>query len=162
MITDEVFRKELDDSLKRQGLKKKERNHEIEQAILNVDTYSRDRRLELERQLIPYKERVPLESHEQKRFVAWWRSTYPQWPIINVKNDNSKNKDIEMGIHPGVSDLYIRHFNIWLEMKRVKQWKHSEQQKDFQAYVESEGDVYILGIGFEDAKKKIIERLNLK
>lgn len=157
MITDEVFRIELDKSLKAQGIKKAERNVIIERALLTVDCEERDRRLENERALIPEKETVPLESHEQKQFVAWFKKQYPGVIILNIKNDNAKQHDVEMGVYPGASDLFIPEFRCFVEMKRTKGYKVSDEQLAFANHMDALGYYYVLGIGFEDARNKIIK-----
>lgn len=68
-----------------------------------------------------------------------------------------------LGVLAGVSDLCIVHPDgrtIWLEMKRTKGGVQSDAQKAWEEYVNARpNDYYILGIGFEDAKNKVLEIL---
>jgi hypothetical protein len=169
-INDDVFRKELDVSLKRQKIKIRERNNIIKLAFF-TDVNDRDKYLEREdmkaRQheaKIKEEKNIPLESSEQKELVAWFRVTYPNKVIAMHRNDgfrqqSEKAEQVLLGLHKGISDLSIPHLHLWVEMKRCKPkdspW--SEEQQEFKRYVEDEcGDTYILGYGFEDAKKKIL------
>ena len=112
-------------------------------------------------------ESEPSEQEEQIEFVKWWRQTYPQHKIIMLRNDGSRTNQEKpmqmlMGLEPGASDLEIPWINVYLEMKRKKTWRQSEMQKEFQAYIESLGKKYVLGLGAEDAKRKILEVINAK
>ncbi len=63
------------------------------------------------------------------------------------------------GVKPGVPDLYIPAWNLWIEMKRVKGGRVSPEQKDWHEYLEFIGDTVIVGKGAEDASRKVLEFL---
>ena len=59
------------------------------------------------------------------------------------------------GVTPGVPDLFVPTWNLWVEMKREAGGVVSPVQRDWIAYLESIGHRVIIGRGFEDAKRKI-------
>jgi len=161
MISDEVFISELEHILKARSIKKKQRTEDIAYAMEHVSIKLRDDYLEYQRGLIPKKERIPCESEEQKAFVAWFKKSYPGVVIMNIKNDNAKQHDIEMGIHPGASDLFIPQLMLFIEMKRTKNYKISNEQVQFKKYIESTGYLHAFCFGCEDAKN-LIKTFNKK
>lgn len=171
----EYFLKELEGYYKRRG-----RSEHVIRMDLSEDAHvfdlmsdeKRDKYLEDHLELtLSYEARkkqkgvIPTEAFEQKAFVEWWRKTYRGHVVMMIRNDGSRTAkekidQVTLGVHPGVSDLYIPLLQCWLEMKRTKNWSWSEDQKRFKDYVEEIGDTYILGIGFEDAKKKVLALIN--
>ena len=61
------------------------------------------------------------------------------------------------GTSKGVPDLYVPEWNLWIELKRVTGGVLSPEQKDWIQYLESIGHRCIVGRGFEDAKRQVIE-----
>jgi len=172
MITDKVFIKELDINLKRQRIKKSERTKKIE-LYLYQPSYMRDSILDTEHSLaVSYEKaqkelrQIPLESEEQKALVAWFKKTYPDKVIMMIRNDgyrrnSEKAEQVLLGLHKGASDLYIPHIHTWVEMKRIKYSKVSDEQLTFGDYVVNEcGDKFIIGYGFKDAREKIMRVIN--
>ncbi|UOF76708.1 putative vrR-nuclease [Caudoviricetes sp.] len=105
---------------------------------------------------------IPYEDFEQAKFVEWFRQTFPAEKIVMIRNDGSrtaieKNKQITMGMEAGASDLVIPKWSLWIEMKRTKKWSQSEDQKEFEKYITSIGQMYILGIGWEDTRDKVMQ-----
>lgn len=170
MITDDVFRVELDKSLKSQKILKKQRNKIIEEYLL-LEPSRRDAILDgaeiaartFQKELKD-KKHIPLERDEQLNVVDWFRRAHPNMVIMLINNDDDRDQghNIMMGLHKGASDLYITNLHLWIEMKRRKPknspW--SDDQKEFKRHVESHGDTYILCFGFEDAKSKISDIIN--
>ena len=168
MITDETFRVKMDAALKRQGMKKAERNQRIDAALDN-NFLSRDVMIELAEADANYVEqcredakRIPLEKEEQKAFVAWFRQNYPDRIIMMIRNDGSRTpaertEQLLMGLHPGAADLFIPEFKLWIEMKRVRGGKLSEEQEKFKDAIRKIGYKYIMTEGFEDAKDRILK-----
>jgi len=171
MISDNVFRAELDASLKKQKILKKERNEFISLAMCG-EISERDALLEKEdlkarkyQEKVKESKRIPLEDAEQIELVQWFRDNYSDKVIMLINNDDNRvqTKNILMGLHRGASDLFIPHLHLFVEMKRLKPkdsvW--SEYQQKFKKYVEEVcGDTYILGYGFEDAKEKILKHID--
>ena len=102
------------------------------------------------------------EHIEQRNLVQWFRRRYPGVRIFAIPNGGTRSRSqgakLKMeGVSPGVPDLFIPAWNLWIEMKREKGGHLSAPQKDWKKYIESIGGGFILGNGFEDAKAKIIE-----
>jgi hypothetical protein len=162
MITDEVFAAELERILKAQKVRKKERWLMIEE-FLTMDVLSRDAILDIEErkaELANKKELIPLEDSEQIEFVKQFRRTYPGVDLFMVRNDGTrtpaeKNKQLLMGLLPGVSDLISLQFRMCIEMKRTVGGRQSDDQKEWEKYCKSIGVKYILAIGCDDGMKKV-------
>mgnify|MGYP000370250211 CR=1 FL=1 len=60
------------------------------------------------------------------------------------------------GVVPGVPDLCIPAWGLWVEMKRVKGWKLSDDQMQIMGYLESIGQKVIVDIGATDAARKVL------
>jgi len=59
------------------------------------------------------------------------------------------------GVSPGVPDLHIPAWKLWVEMKRSMGGVVSPVQRDWIAYLQGIGHQVIVGHGFEDARAKI-------
>lgn len=167
MISDDVFRLALDRAFKEQKLKKKDRNERIAVLML-ADRNERDGILDREERLgrdAKEKDDEPPEAYEQKELVSWFRQTYPGVLIFHIPNGGYRffieGMNLKaQGIVPGIPDLYVPEWRLWVEMKRKKGWELSEEQEQIRRYLtEKCEDSFILGIGFEDAKEKIIKFL---
>jgi len=172
MISEEVFRQNLDAALKQQGILKKERNEKIA-VYLQLDDDMWDSILDTEedkaRHIVAGKKKekhVPSEFYEQSTFVSWFKNKYPGVVIMSIRNGGKRtvSERIEQmmeGLHPGAADLYIPKWHTWIEFKRVKGGILSDKQKEFRDYVINEcGDKWFLAEGHEQAIKAI-ESLNI-
>lgn len=102
------------------------------------------------------------EHVEQREFVSWFRKTYRPVRIFAIPNGGKRGKVEAMrlkveGVSAGVPDLYIPEWKLWIEMKKIKDGKLSPAQKEWRDYLLGIGDNWILGEGFEDAKRQTIE-----
>ena len=94
-------------------------------------------------------------------FVGWWRATFPDVRIFAVPNGGGRS-DTEgallkdEGLSPGVPDLCCPEWFLWVEMKRVKGGKVSDVQADWHRYLKRIGQTVIVGLGYEDARDKVI------
>lgn len=100
------------------------------------------------------------EHLEQVRLVSWFRKTYPDVRIFAVPNGGARSglqgvKFKAEGVSPGVPDLFIPAWGLWVEMKRSKGGTLSPEQRDWIAYLDDCGYQCIVGRGFEDAKRQI-------
>lgn len=100
------------------------------------------------------------EHLEQVRLVSWFRKTYPDVRIFAVPNGGARSglqgaKLKAEGVSPGVPDLFVPAWVLWVEMKRSKGGTLSPEQKDWIAYLDDCGYQCIVGRGFEDAKQQI-------
>lgn len=167
-ISDEVFKKELDIALKKQGILKKERNNKIENYLIDIIN-DRDSILDFEekkaREIEAQKKEdklIPLESEEQKEYVRWFKELFIGIDIMMIRNDGSRTfaerpEQILMGLLKGATDLLIPDWHLWVEMKRLKGSIISEEQYSFAERRIANGDFHFFAFGAEDAKKKTVE-----
>jgi hypothetical protein len=162
MITDQVFEAELEKYFKAQKIPQRQRTIRINE-FLAMDVESRDSILDIEERkasLANKKEQIPLEDYEQIEFVKQFRRTYPGVDLFMVRNDGTrtpaeKNKQLLMGLLPGVSDLVSLQFRMCIEMKRTIGGRQSDDQEEWERYCKSIGFKYILAIGCEDGMSKV-------
>jgi len=106
---------------------------------------------------------VPLETDEQQAFLGRFGFMYPGIRIFAIPNGTRANmraaiKAKKEGVSPGVPDLYIPKWKLWVEMKRQKGSTTSQEQKDWHDYLINEcGDRVIIGKGCMDALSQIKE-----
>lgn len=105
--------------------------------------------------------RLPSEHEEQREFVRWFRQTYVGTRIFAIPNGGARSKATAgklkaEGVSPGVPDLFVPAWGLWIEMKRVKRGKHEEAQKSWAAYLESCGYSVILCKGALAAHDDVI------
>ena len=103
---------------------------------------------------------APSEHFEQATFVSWFRQTYPDVRIFAIPNGGSRSQTqgarlkLE-GVSPGVPDLYVPAWNLWIEMKRASGGRLSAEQKDWINYLQSVGNCAIVCSGCADAQEKV-------
>jgi hypothetical protein len=100
------------------------------------------------------------EHQEQMLFVQWFRRQYPTIRIFSIPNGGARHPAVAAklkatGTSAGIPDLFIPAWSTWVEMKRAKNGRLSELQKDWIAYLESIGHKVLVGHGFEDAMAKV-------
>lgn len=100
------------------------------------------------------------EHLEQVRLVSWFRRTYPGVRIFAIPNGGGRSgaqgASLKAeGVTPGVPDLFVPAWSMWVEMKRETGGVVSPVQRDWIAYLEGIGHHCIVGRGFEDAKRQI-------
>jgi len=105
---------------------------------------------------------VTNEHDEQVGFVIWFRSRFPGVLILAVPNGGKRHPGTARklkaeGVVPGVPDLFVPEWNLWVEMKRAKGGRLSPDQREVIAYLESIGHSVIIGHGAEDASRQLIE-----
>jgi hypothetical protein len=109
--------------------------------------------------------KVPSEHVEQSLFVQWFRRSYPNVLIFAIPNGGARSKatagrlKVE-GVVAGVPDLFVPEWHLWVEMKRIKGGKVSDEQFGMIDYLQSVGYRAIVCKGAEDAKAQILEFLN--
>ena len=101
------------------------------------------------------------EHAEQAGFVTWFRTKYPGTLILAIPNGGKRDivtaKKLQMeGVTPGVPDLFIPAWSLWIEMKKPG-GRLSEAQKDMIEYLEGIGHTVIIGHGARDASEKVLE-----
>lgn len=107
-------------------------------------------------------ERIPTEHEEQRQLVSWFRKTYPDVRIFAIPNGGLRGKTTAMklkaeGVSPGVPDLFVPAWALWIEMKRQKGGSVSLEQKDWHNYLVSIGHKILIAKGFDDAVEKLFK-----
>jgi hypothetical protein len=106
---------------------------------------------------------APSEDYEQMLFVQWFKRTYPTIKFFSIPNGGHRHiavaaKMKATGQSPGVPDLHIPAWNLWIEFKRIKGGTVSPAQKDWISYLEGIGHTVIIGRGFENAREQVIKK----
>lgn len=96
------------------------------------------------------------EHMEQARVVMWFRRTHPDTLIFAIPNGGLRSKSQAMklkveGVVPGIPDLFIPAWRVWVEMKKAKGGKLSQEQQLMIKYLQSVNYCVIVGHGAEDA-----------
>lgn len=109
---------------------------------------------------------TPSEHSEQVGFVRWFRAKWPRVLIFAIPNGGKRNITTakllkEEGVVPGVPDLYIPAWGIWVEMKRQKGGRLPPDQEGIINHLESIGHQVVVGYGALDASEKLLRLLNL-
>ena len=105
---------------------------------------------------------IPSEYIEQREFVSWFRKRHRGIRIIAIPNGGQRSIATAArlkaeGVMPGVPDLFIPAWRVWIEMKREKGGTVSADQKKWIAYLTECGYRCFVARGAEDAKRQIIE-----
>jgi hypothetical protein len=105
-------------------------------------------------------ETQPSEHLEQVRLVSWFRRSYPGVRVFAIANGGGRSMAQGAalkaeGVSPGVPDLCVPEWSLWVEMKRETGGIVSPVQKDWIEYLEGIGHRVIVGRGFDDAKRQI-------
>ena len=106
----------------------------------------------------------PSEHVEQREFVSWFRKTYTA-RIFAIPNGGKRGRATAAklrleGVSPGVPDLHVPVWALWIEMKRQKRGSLSADQRDWRRYLESIGHTVLVCRGCEDAEKQVIDFLD--
>ena len=102
------------------------------------------------------------EHLQQVRLVSWFRRQYPDTRIFAIPNGGARSgvQGAALkaeGVTPGVPDLFVPAWLLWVEMKREAGGVVSPVQRDWIQYLEGIGHRVIVGRGFEDAKRQILD-----
>tara|TARA_R110000823_G_scaffold87271_1_gene194819 strand:- start:216 stop:602 length:387 start_codon:yes stop_codon:yes gene_type:complete len=113
--------------------------------------------------LIP-KIKSPSEDMEQAWLIKWFRRQYPAVRIFAIPNGGHRRLSVAVklkatGVSPGVPDLQIPAWNLWVEMKRSDGVPSDVRanQREWIEYLIGVGHTVIIGYGWEDAQRKISE-----
>lgn len=103
----------------------------------------------------------PSESEEQIGLVLWFETQFPRVRIFHIPNGGHRAMSVAKkmkaeGVKPGVPDLHVPAWRLWIEMKRKTGGRLSPEQKDWIEYLEGIGDVVIVGKGAEDASRQLL------
>ena len=106
----------------------------------------------------------PSESEEQIGFLEWFEASFHGVRIFHIPNGGHRaisvgKKMKAEGVKPGVPDLYIPAWKIWIEMKRQKGGRIDPDQSEWHDYLTAIGDTVIIGLGAKDASAKLLQVL---
>lgn len=109
---------------------------------------------------------LPSEHDEQAGFVQWFRAKWPRVMIFAIPNGGKRDIKTAKRLHregvtPGIPDLYIPAWKIWIEMKRQKGGRTSPYQNVMIEYLEQIGHTVIVGYGAMDASDKLLRVIDL-
>ncbi len=104
----------------------------------------------------------PSEHTEQRELVKWFRQTFTDVRIFAIPNGGARSPSGALklkleGVSPGVPDLFVPAWHLWIEMKRSKGGRLSPEQQDWIAYLTRIGYAIIVAHGADDAKRQIID-----
>lgn len=104
--------------------------------------------------------RVRTEHEEQREVVSWFRQTFRPVRIFAIPNGEQRSKTTGArlkveGVSPGVPDLYIPAWNVWIEMKRTQGGVVSSVQSDWHSYLKEVGHTVLVCYGAADAREQI-------
>jgi hypothetical protein len=106
-------------------------------------------------------DKVPTEHEEQREFVRWFRQSFPGVRIFAIPNGGARSQreggrfKLE-GVSPGVPDLFVPAWLMWIEFKRQKGGSVSAEQKDWMGYLEGIGHRTFVARGAESGKEYIL------
>jgi hypothetical protein len=77
--------------------------------------------------------------------VSWFRKTFPDVRIFAIPNGGKRSKrEAERlkleGVSPGVPDLFVPQWRLWIEMKAAKGGRLSFEQSDWVDHLNDMGD----------------------
>ena len=108
--------------------------------------------------------RYPSESDEQIGFLQWFEGRFGGVWIFHIPNGGHRAMSVAKkmkaeGVKPGVPDLYIPAWKLWIEMKRETGGRISKDQAAWHEYLEGIGDTVIVAKGARDASLQVLEFL---
>ena len=103
----------------------------------------------------------PSEHVEQREFVSWFRKNYPGVGLYAIPNGGKRGPATAArlrleGVTPGIWDIIIPTWFLWIEFKRVKTGTLSKEQREFGEARLKDGYHCMVAYGAEDAKHQII------
>lgn len=113
------------------------------------------------------KNNSPLEHEEQVGFINWFRETFKGVLIFAIPNGEHRAVSVAKrlkaeGVVKGIPDMFIPEWNVWIEMKRQKGGRLSEDQSDIIDYLESIGHDVVVGYGARDASEKLLKLMKAR
>lgn len=103
---------------------------------------------------------MPSEDREQMVLLQWFARQYPGIRIHSIPNGGHRHIVVAArlkatGQRPGVPDLFVPAWRLWIEMKRQKGGTLSPDQRDWIEYLRGLGYWVIVGRGFDNAAEQI-------
>ena len=99
-------------------------------------------------------------TEHQVGFLHWFQAQYLRVMIFAIPNGEKRSISVAKrlkaeGVMPGVPDLFIPEWSLWVEMKRAKGGRLSDDQRQVIARLEQMGHFVIIGRGAEDASRQV-------
>ena len=109
--------------------------------------------------------KLPTEHDEQVAFVAEFRLRWPDAWIYAVPNGGKRSKAAAgklkaEGVTPGVPDLPVPAWKLWIEMKRQKGRVVSKAQEEWRGHLEDAGHTVLVCRGRDDAIRQVMQFLD--
>lgn len=109
----------------------------------------------------------PLEHVEQVTFLNEFRKRYPSIFIFGIPNGGKRDpitaKRLKLeGQEPGVPDMYVPAWNLWIEMKRQRGSTLSQDQRRVISHLEDIGDTVIIAFGWQNGLERVQKFLDSK
>lgn len=106
---------------------------------------------------------IPTEHEEQVNFVRWFRLQFPRVLIFAIPNGGDRHAAVAAkmraeGVTPGVPDLFIPDWRLFLEMKRRKGGRVLPEQKRVMEHLEQAGYTCAVARGFDEAMDIAMEQ----
>jgi hypothetical protein len=109
---------------------------------------------------------VPVEHLEQVAFIRWFRLQFPGILVFSIPNGSYLAGDIAArarqvarlkaeGMLPGVPDLEIPEWNLYIEMKRQRGGGLSADQVRIHDALRRAGKTVMVAKGWEDAADQV-------
>jgi hypothetical protein len=99
---------------------------------------------------------------EQQGFVRWFKNQYPDVVIFAIPNGGRRDIKTAVtlqleGVLPGVPDLYIPCWKLWIEMKHKDGGHVTAAQYKMIDYLRSVGDTVFICKGATDASRQVLD-----
>lgn len=106
---------------------------------------------------------IPTEHEEQVNFVRWFRLQFPRVMIFAIPNGGDRHAAVAAkmraeGVTPGVPDLFIPDWRLFVEMKRRKGGRVSPEQKRVMEHLEMAGYTCAVARGLDEAMDIAMEQ----
>ncbi len=103
---------------------------------------------------------IPTAHQEQVAFVKWFRQQYKGILIFAIPNAAVRSPRLANylkaeGMVSGIPDLCIPAWGTWIEFKRQKGGKVSQEQAEIHKTLQDQGETVFVAYGCDDAIKKI-------
>lgn len=109
---------------------------------------------------------IKSEHAEQREFVEWFRKTFPKDLIWATPNGGERSPRVALqmkleGVVRGIPDLYVRKWQLWIEMKKIG-GRVEQHQALIHYYLRECGDTVFVCYGQEDAKRQVLKFMSEK
>ena len=101
------------------------------------------------------------EHSEQIGFLNWFRARFPSVLIFAIPNGGYRSittaKKLKLeGVVPGIPDLFVPKWRLWIEMKNSDGGVLSKDQTNIIYYLQDIGYFVIVGNGATDTSVKVL------